>query len=253
MTELSGAVLITGGARRLGAAMVRAMAGDGFDVAIHCRGSVSEARELAREVAVLGRRAVVVIADLSREAEVARVVEEARDALGPLAILVNNASTFALDRLATADRASWDRHLETNLRAPIVLSQGFVAQLGADRRGLIVNLLDQRIGNLTPNFLSYSIARMGLWGATQVLARELAPRVRVNAIGPGPVLPAPGSDPARFDELVRATPMRIATTPEQIANALRFIVASPSMTGQMITLDSGQQLGWLTPQAPQLD
>ena len=253
MPGLKGAVLVTGAARRLGAAMAWAMAEDGFDVAIHCRGSLADAEALARRIEALGRRAAVVVADLERESEVERVVEEACVALGPLAILVNNASTFVLDRLATADRASWNRHLETNLRAPIVLSQRFVAQLGASRRGLIVNLLDQRVGNLTPNFLSYSIAKVGLWAATQVLARELAPRVRVNAIGPGPVLPAPGTSQARFDELVRATPLKIATTPEQIAQALRFIVASPTMTGQLVTLDSGQQLGWLTPEAPQLD
>lgn len=253
MPGLKGAVLVTGAAQRLGAAMAWVMAEDGFDVAIHCRGSLADAEALARRIEALGRRAAVVVADLEHESEVERVVEEARVALGPLAILVNNASTFVLDRLATADRTSWDRHLETNLRAPVVLSQRFVAQLGPAGRGLIVNLLDQRIGNLTPNFLSYSIAKAGLWAATQVLARELAPRVRVNGISPGPVLPAPGTAQARFDELVRATPLGIATTPEEIANALRFIVASPTMTGQVITLDSGQQLGWLTPESPQLD
>ena len=253
MAEPAGAVLITGAGRRLGAAMALAVARAGHDVALHCHRSIDEAEALAATIRQLGRRAVVVGADLARESEVERVVDAAYGALGPLAILVNNASTFQLDRLATADRASWDRHLETNLRAPIVLSQRFVAQLGASRRGLIVNLLDQRVGNLTPNFLSYSIAKAGLWAATQVLARELAPRVRVNGISPGPVLPAPGTAQARFDELVRATPLGIATTPKEIANALRFIVASPTMTGQVITLDSGQQLGWLTPESPQLD
>ena len=114
-------------------------------------------------------------------------------------------------------------------------------------------MLDQRVMNLTPNFLSYSISRMGLWGATQVLARELAPHVRVNAIGPGPTLAAPGMSAERFAELCRATPLQRATSPDEIAGALRFIIASPSMTGQLITLDGGQQLGWLTPQAPNLD
>ena len=253
MAELVGAALVTGAAKRLGADMVRALARDGFDVALHCHRSRAEAEELAAELAGMGRRAAVVQADLAREEEVKGIVAAATERLGPLAILVNNASVFELDRLATADRRSWDLHLETNLRAPIVLAQDFVAQLPPERGGLIVNMLDQRVLNLTPNFLSYSIARMGLWGATQVLARELAPRVRVNAIGPGPVLPAPGTDRARFDELVRATPLRRATSPEEIANALRFIVASPSMTGQLVTLDSGQAMGWLTPGAPQLD
>jgi NAD(P)-dependent dehydrogenase (short-subunit alcohol dehydrogenase family) len=253
MAELVGAALVTGAAKRLGADIARALARDGFDVALHCHRSRAEAEELAAEIEGMGRRATVVRADLAREAEVKGVVAAATERLGPLAILVNNASVFELDRLATADRRSWDLHLETNLRAPIVLAQDFVAQLPSGHGGLIVNLLDQRVLNLTPNFLSYSIARMGLWGATQVLARELAPRVRVNAIGPGPVLPAPGTDPARFAELVRATPLQRATSSLEIANALRFIVASPSMTGQLVTLDSGQAMGWLTPGAPQLD
>ena len=219
MPDLMGAVLITGAAKRLGAAMALAVARAGFDVAIHCHRSLAEARQLAGEIEALGRRAAIVQADLAREAETAEIVAAAVRQLGPLAVLVNNASAFELDRLATADRRSWDLHLETNLRAPIVLSQDFVAQLPPGRHGLIVNMLDQRVLNLTPNFLSYSISRMGLWGATQVLARELAPRVRVNAIGPGPVMPAPGTDRARFDELVRATPLQRAASPEEIANA----------------------------------
>lgn len=253
MPDLMGAVLITGAAKRLGAAMALEVARAGFDVAIHCHRSLAEAGQLAGAIEALGRRAAIVQADLAREAETGEIVAAAVRQLGPLAMLVNNASAFELDRLATADRRSWDLHLETNLRAPIVLSQDFVGQLPAGHRGLIVNMLDQRVLNLTPNFLSYSISRMGLWGATQVLARELAPRVRVNAIGPGPVMPAPGTDRARFDELVRATPLQRAASPEEIANALRFIMASPAMTGQLITLDSGQAMGWLTPGAPQLD
>lgn len=253
MTEPARRILITGAAKRLGAAMAMAVARDGFDVAIHCHRSVEDAQTLALQIRALGRRAVVVTGDLAVEDEVAGIVAAASDALGPLGVLVNNASTFELDRLDTVTRASWDRHLETNLRAPIVLSQAFVRQLPREGAGLIVNMLDQRVLNLTPNFLSYSISRMGLWAATQILARELAPRVRVNAIGPGPTLAAPGMSPERFAELCRATPLRRATTPEEIASALRFIIASPSMTGQLITLDGGQQLGWLTPGAPNLD
>ena len=253
MAEPAGAVLITGAARRLGAAMALAMANDGHDVALHCHRSQAEAQALAATIRGLGRRALVVGADLAREREAAGVVPAAEAAVGPLEVLVNNASAFELDHLATADRGSWDRHLETNLRAPIVLAQGFVRQLPPARRGLIVNLLDQRVMNLTPNYLSYSISKVGLWAATQVLARELAPRVRVNAIGPGPTLPSPGLDPQRFAELCRATPLQRGTSPEEIAAALRFIMESPSMTGQMIVLDGGQQLGWLTPRAPEVD
>lgn len=245
--------LITGGAQRLGAAMARALAQDGYDLVLHCRRSRAEAQALRREIEAMGRRAAIVEADLAREAEVADVIGAATAALGPLDVLVNNASVFELDHLATADRASWDRHLEINLRAPIVLAQGFVRQLPAKAQGVIVNMLDQRVRNLTPNFLSYSISKVGLWAATQVLARELAPGVRVNAIGPGPTLVAPGMDPAVFEDLCRSTPLRHGPTPEEIAAGLRFILASPSMTGQLLTLDGGQQLGWLTPKAPPVE
>lgn len=253
MDEPAKRILITGAAKRLGAVMAEAMAVAGFDVAIHCHRSLDAAGALAQRIEAMGRRATVVQADLAVEAEAAGVVARAADALGPLGVLVNNASAFALDRLQTATRASWDRHLEANLRAPIVLSQAFVRQLPEANPGLIVNMLDQRVGNLTPNFLSYSISKVGLWAATQVLARELAPRVRVNAIGPGPTLAAPGMSDAAFAALCRATPLQRGTTPAEIAAALRFIIDSPSMTGQLITLDGGQQLGWLTPQAPNVD
>src|SRR4051812_24251644 len=253
MPELSRRALITGGARRLGLAMALAMANDGFDVAIHCHASAEDARAVVHAIQRLGRRAMVVTADLAHEAAAAQVVPEASAGLGPIGVLVNNASVFELDHLDTAERESWDRHLEVNLRAPIVLSRAFVRQLPAGEGGLIVNMLDQRVGNLTPNFLSYSISKVGLWAATQVLARQLAPRIRVNAIGPGPALPSPGLDRQRFEALCRANPLQRGTSPEEIAAALRFIMASPSMTGQLIVLDGGQQLGWLTPQAPMVD
>ncbi len=253
MDELPKRILITGAAKRLGAVMAETMAHAGFDVAIHCHRSLDAAEALARRIQAMGRQATVVQADLAREAEVVDIVARAAEAIGPLGVLVNNASAFALDRLQTATRPSWDLHLEANLRAPIVLSQAFVLQLPETGHGLIVNMLDQRVRNLTPNFLSYSISKVGLWAATQVLARELAPRIRVNAIGPGPTLAAPGMSDAAFAALCRATPLQRSTTPAEIAAALRFIVDSPSMTGQLITLDGGQQLGWLTPEAPNVD
>lgn len=245
--------LVTGAARRLGRAMALALAERGFAVAVHCHRSTEAAADLAAAIEREGGRAAVVVADLAREREAARVVPEACDRLGPLGLLVNNASVFELDRLATADRASWDRHLEVNLRAPVVLAQGFVRQLPAAAEGLIVNILDQRIDRLTPNFLSYSVAKTGLWAATQVLARELAPRVRVNAIGPGPTLPHSAMAQAEFDELVAALPLGRGPSPADIAAALRFIVSMRAMTGQMITIDGGQQLGWLTPRAPTVE
>lgn len=253
MAEISRRALVTGAAKRLGRAMAETLADDGFDVAVHCHRSLAEAEEVAATIRAKGRRAVVLVGDLSREAEVEALVPAAAAALGPLGLLVNNASTFQLDRLETADRGSWDAHLETNLRAPVVLAQGFVRQLALGAGGLIVNMLDQRVHNLTPNFLSYSISRLGLWAATGVLARELAPRVRVNAIGPGPTLPAPGMAEDRFRELVEGLPLRRGPTPEEIAATLRFIIAMPAMTGQMVTVDGGQQLGWLTPGIPDIE
>lgn len=243
--------LVTGAGRRIGRRLAEALAEDGFDVAVHCHRSLDEAEAVASAIRARGRRAVVLSADLAREAEVEALVPAAVAALGPLGLLVNNASAFRRDHLDTADRESWDAHLEPNLRAPVVLSRGFVRQLPPGAGGLIVNMLDQRVHNLTASFLSYSVSRLGLWAATQVLARELAPRgVRVNAIGPGPTLPAPGMDEATFRGLVEGLPLRRGPTPDEIAATLRFIVAMPAMTGQMVTVDGGQQLGWLTPGAP---
>jgi NAD(P)-dependent dehydrogenase (short-subunit alcohol dehydrogenase family) len=247
------AALVTGAGKRVGRALALALARDGYDVAVHYHRSREAAGEVAGLVRAAGRRAVVLVADLSREAEAAALVPAAADALGPLGVLVNNASLFRLDRLETADRASWDAHLETNLRAPVVLAQHFVRRLPAGAGGAIVNLLDQRVGNPTPNFLSYTISRLGLWGATQALARELAPRVRVNAIGPGPTLPAPGTDEARFRAIAAATPLRRGPTPEELGEALLFVLRMPAMTGQLLTVDGGQQLGWLTPGAPDFE
>jgi len=231
--------------------MALGLAEDGWDVAVHYHGSAAEAEATAAQIRGLGRRAATIGADLAVEAEAASVVARAAAALGPLALLVNNASIFELDRLATADRDSWSRHMEINLRAPVVLTQAFVAQLAGE--GVVVNMLDQRVRNLTPNFLSYSVSKAGLWAATQVLARELAPRVRVNAIGPGPALKPVGVSDADWAELERSVPLRRGTSPEEIVAALRFILAAPSMTGQLVTLDGGMQMGWLTPGIKQLD
>jgi NAD(P)-dependent dehydrogenase (short-subunit alcohol dehydrogenase family) len=253
MGEVARAALVTGAGKRVGRALALALARDGYDVAVHCHRSRGEAEEVADLVRSAGRRAVVLVADLAREIEAADLVPAAAEALGALGALINNASIFRLDRLETADRASWDAHLEVNLRSPVVLMRDFVRQLPGEAPGVIVNMLDQRVHNLTPNFLSYSISRLGLWGATQVLARELAPRVRVNAIGPGPTLPAPGTDEADFRAIAAATPLRRGPTPGELGEALLFVLRMPAMTGQLLTVDGGQQLGWLTPGAPVVD
>lgn len=242
------AALVTGGARRIGRALALRLAREGFDLAIHHRGSAAEAEATAASIRELGRRCLLVPADLERLGEVETIVPRATAALGPLGVLVNNASIFELDRIGTLDERSWFRHLAVNLTAPTFLCRAFVRQLPAEAEGLIVNLLDERIFNPTPNYLSYTASRFGLWGVTQVLARELAPRIRVNAIGPGPTLPAAGTTEADFAALCAKMPLKRGSSPEELADALAFILRARSMTGQMITLDGGQSLGWLTPE-----
>ncbi len=165
-------------------------------------------------------------------------------ALGPLGCLVNNASSFENDTVATATRASWDEHIEVNLRAPLVLMQGFAAQLPEAASGAIINMLDQRVWSLTPYFVSYTVSKAALWTLTQSMALALAPRIRVNGIGPGPTLPSPRQSEEQFARQCAAVPLRRGTSPEEIAAAVRFILAAPAMTGQMIALDGGQHLGW---------
>jgi NAD(P)-dependent dehydrogenase (short-subunit alcohol dehydrogenase family) len=253
MAELPRGALVTGGAKRLGRAMALALAEDGWDVAVHYNGSAADADEVRELIGKKGRRSALIRANLAREADTLRVVPEAEAALGPLGLLVNNASVFELDRLGSMTRQSWDRHIEINLRAPLVLTQGFAAQLPADAEGVVVNMLDQRVMNLTSNFLSYSVSKMGLWGATQVLARQLAPRIRVNAIGPGPALKPTGVSDEDWAALERSVPLRRGTSAEEIVTALRFILGMRSMTGQLVTLDGGMQMGWLTPGLKELD
>lgn len=239
--------LVTGAARRLGRAIALKLAAEGWDVAVHCHRSPAEAEATAAEIRRLGRRAAVVQADLGREAEVEALIPQVQAALGPLTCLVNNASVFEMDKVETATRDSWDRHIETNLRAPLVLSQAFARQLSADSTGNIVNLLDQRVWKLTPYFLSYTVAKMGLWTLTRTLALALAPRIRVNGIGPGPTLPSPRQTEAQFAAQSAAMPLGHGATPEEIAAGVIYILSSPSMTGQMIALDGGEHLGWQVP------
>jgi NAD(P)-dependent dehydrogenase (short-subunit alcohol dehydrogenase family) len=239
--------LVTGAARRIGRAIALDLARHGWAVAVHHHRSVDEAREVVRLVAAEGGRAAGVRADLGREEETATLVDRAAAALGPLTCLVNNASTFELDLADTVTRASWDAHLETNLRAPFVLTQAFARQLPAGEAGNVVNLLDQRVWNLTPYFVSYTVSKTGLWTLTRSLALALAPRIRVNAIGPGPALRSPRQTEADFARQCEMTPLKRGTSPEEICDAVRFILGAPALTGQMIVLDGGQHLGLKLP------
>lgn len=237
-----GAALITGGARRIGRTLVTAAADAGFDVAIHVRNIDDAAETAAAEVRARGRKATILACDLRKESTTVALVGEAEAELGPITLLVNSASVFEEDAFSDMNRASWDAHLETNLRAPLVLAQAFARRLPAGRHGLIVNILDQRVLNPAPEFFSYSLSKAALWDATKMLAKALAPRIRVNAIGPGPTLANTHQDQAAFDAEAAATLLQRSVPPGEIGQALRYLIDAASVTGQMVVVDAGQHL-----------
>lgn len=245
--DLPRTALVTGAARRIGRAIALDLVGQGFAVAVHYRRSGADAEALVAEIARGGGRAIALSSDLANEAEVQTLLPRAVHALGPLGLLVNNASLFQRDEALSVTRESWDAHFETNLRAPFVLSQALARQLPANATGLIVNLIDERVWNLTPHFTSYTLSKAGLWTLTQTLALALAPRIRVNAVGPGPVLPSPRQSQEQFDRQLAAVPLRRGPSLYEICSAVRFLVGQPAVTGQMIALDGGQHLNWASP------
>ncbi|WP_394829483.1 SDR family oxidoreductase [Pendulispora albinea] len=241
------AALVTGGGRRIGRAIGLGLARRGFRVAVHYGQSQAEAEAVVAEIAAEGGKAVALGADLGREAEVSTLLERAIEALGPIGCLVNNASRFEYDSALSATRDSWDLHLETNLRAPFVLMQAFARELPPAHSGCIINVLDERVWNLTPHFVSYTVSKTALWTLTQTMALALAPRIRVNAIGPGPTLPSVHQSPEQFARQVQRLPLQRGASPEEISHAVNFLLDAPAMTGQMIALDGGQHLGWAQP------
>ena len=253
-----GAALVTGGARRLGRAMALDLAAQGWAVAIHYNRSAEEAEETVEAALAAGApKAAAVGADLLDHGAVDGLIGAARAALGrDLTLLVNNASIFEHDALETLTRASWDAHVDSNLWAPVRLTQHFAAQApeaATDAEGLpaaracVVNMLDQRVWKPTPFFMTYTVAKMGLWAFTRTAAQALAPRVRVNGIGPGPTMQGARQSAAHFAAQRAATPLKRGAGPLDIVNALRFILAAPALTGQMIAMDGGQHLAWETP------
>lgn len=246
-SALPRAALVTGGGKRLGRAMALALGNAGFAVAVHYRGSAAEAEATVMDLERRGVRAATVHADLAREHDTAGLIAAAAAAVGPLGVLVNNASMFERDEWDTASRASWDCHVEPNLRAPLVLAQAFARALPGSATGLVVNMLDQRVWSLTPHFTTYTMTKAALWALTQSLALALAPRIRVNGIGPGPALPSARQSQAQFDRQCASTPLGHGADPAEIGRALMAILALPSMTGQMIALDGGQHLQWGAP------
>ena len=240
-----GAALVTGGAKRIGRAICLELAAAGFDVAIHHRASQDEAADLVRDIEGLGRRAVSLSADLADVVATHALIGRAAEALGPLSVLVNNASVFGDDRLESITGDSWSAHMDVNLRAPVLLAQTFAAQ--APEGGVVINILDQRVLKPDPRFFSYGLSKSALWVATRTMAQALAPRIRVNGVGPGPTLPSVHQAAGEFEAEARATPLQRPGSPEAVAEAVRWLVDAQQVTGQMIAVDGGQHLAWKTP------
>lgn len=239
--------LVTGGARRIGKAIVEDLAAHGFAVAIHANTSANEAEALAADVRARGGKAAAIVADLADTAAAQTVMEKAAAALGPIGLLVNNASLFKKDSLADFDETIWDRHFAVHVKAPSLLARDFAARLPPENSGLIINIIDQRVWAPNPRFYSYMLSKSALLTATKTMAQTLAPAIRVNGIGPGPTLPNERQNTADFDTQVAALILRRGPQLDEFGRAIRFLFDTQSITGQMIALDGGQHLAWETP------
>ncbi len=239
--------LITGAGRRIGRAIALDLAAHGWRLAIHRLTAVEEANQLADKVAKEGGQAVVLVGDLADPMRSAALISEAAAALGPVTLLVNSASMFEPDMVGDLDHDLWRRQIDVNLSSPIFLADAFARQLPDDRDGNIINLLDQRVWKLTPAYFSYMLSKSALWTATRTMAQALAPRIRVNAIGPGPALRNVNQSAEGFQRQVDSVLLQRGPAMAEITGTIRYILNTPSMTGQMIALDGGQHLAWQTP------
>lgn len=247
MTIETGTALVTGGAHRIGKAIVEDLAAAGFAVAIHAHSSLDDAADLARSLRDKGGRAAAVQADLTTVDETERLIGAANIALGSLNLLVNCASIFRDDGPTAFEAETWEAHFAIHARAPVILAQAFARQIRGVSSGLVVNIIDQRVWRLTPKAFSYTLSKAALWTATQTLAQGLAPHVRVNAIGPGPTLANPRQDAARFERQCAAVLLGKGPDLADFGRTIRYLYETPSITGQMIALDGGQHLAWQTP------
>ncbi|MGC6471643.1 MAG: SDR family oxidoreductase [Parvibaculales bacterium] len=237
--------LITGGAKRIGKAIALGLAQRGWNIALHYSSSQAEAAQVLEQIQALNVSTIGLQADLADSEKVETLIPQAHEALGEVSLLVNNASLFERDTSETLSVDSWNAHIDVNLRAPALLMRDFAAQ---SEGGNIINIIDQRVWRLTPDFASYTVSKTGLWTLTQTFAQALAPKkIRVNGIGPGPTLPNPRQDVAEFEKQARLVPLGHGASPEEMVTAVDFILNAPSMTGQMIALDGGQHLAWQTP------
>ena len=245
--EDPGTVLVTGAGRRLGRCIALDFAARGWRVGVHYRDSAQEALELVTEIVRNGGIAAAFGADLARLETIAPLLEVCTEALGAPTCLINNAARFDWDVLDTLDAKTWQATLDVNLRAPVFLTQAFAKALPQQQRGNVINLIDQKVLRLDPEHFSYTIAKSALWIATQTMAQALAPRIRVNAIAPGPVFKSEGQSEASFEREARATLLQQPVDAADVTAAIQFLLKTPSITGQMIALDGGQHLAWKTP------
>jgi NAD(P)-dependent dehydrogenase (short-subunit alcohol dehydrogenase family) len=236
--------LVTGAGDRIGAVLARRLALEGYAVLVHYRSSAEDAKAIVADINASGGKAAAIQADLANRRQRAALIEKAAKPFGPLTVLVNNASIYEPDGATDLDEALWDAHFAIHAEVPIFLARDFAAQLPAGAEGNIVNIIDERVLHLSPAYLSYTLSKSTLWTATQTLAQSLAPRIRVNAIGPGPTLAPPGKSEPGFKAAVARLPLQRGATPGDIADGLMFILSARSMTGQMLALDGGQHLDY---------
>lgn len=242
--------LVTGAANRLGAAMARALASSGHAVVIHHRSGAEEAKALVAEINATGGQAIALKADLAVRRQRASLIEKAGKPFGPLTVLVNNASSFEPDSVADLDEALWDRHFAVHLEAPAFLARDFAAQLPADAQGNVVNIIDERVLHLTPNYFSYTLSKAALWTMTHTMAQSLAPRIRVNAIGPGPTLQEKGQSESAFARSQQSAILGYGARPGDVCAALLYLLEARSVTGQMIAVDGGKSLDFPATRGP---
>ena len=247
VSEVLPVTLITGGAKRIGSHIAQDLAARGYPVIIHCNRSTTQAEALAQRIRDNGGKAAVVSADLSDDKQVASLMDQATQPFGHVELLVNNASVFEDDRIGSLTHDLWDRHFAVHVKAPVFLAQAMAEALPEDKQGLIINITDQRVQKLNPQFISYTLSKTALWTATRTLAQALAPAIRVNAIAPGPTLPSERQQPGDFEKQVDAVLLKKAPLLDEFATTIDYLWKTRSVTGQMIALDGGQHLAWETP------